>query len=207
MIDFNDACRYQNYLKNLLCSAVYYLRDDDFVTTTVETHHKSDANKNESDEVKTVQGPFDDINITPAKMIDLVLDILDEREQLAEAIAEAKAQADLQIDAACMSNKDKAEVVSYLTRLTRYTTSEYENVATAYVFNEIDGKQTPYVYKVNTVKKINFDRNVVKGILGRLKREMTDTSKKIDRFNLDIQVDFEPRWSEEDSVEDIISAS
>lgn len=204
MIDFNDACRYQNHLKGLLNEVVLYLSESDFITTTIKTHHKSDAIKSMSDDVEATPGFFENPDITPMTVIQLGLDILNEREELAKAIAIAKAQADLQIDAACMANKDKIMFAGYLDNLGRIKARESESTATGYVMNEIDGKQTPFVYKVTTVKKINFDRNVVKGISSRLNREARDTSKEIDRYNLDVQVDFDPRWSAEDSFEDIL---
>lgn len=207
MIDFNDACRYQNHLRDLFTEVVLLLSDNDFITTTVKTHHMSDANKTMSDKVEVVAGPFDDLGITPEKVVDLALDIISERENLANAISIAKAQADLQIDAACMANKDKRALVSYLNNMGKKKSREIEGNGTFYALNEVDGKQTPFIYKIKTVEKINYDRNKVKGIANRLNREMKETSKEIDRYNLDIQVDFEPRWSEEDSIEDILTAS
>ena len=207
MIDFNDACRYQNHLRDLFTEVVLLLSDNDFITTTVNTHHMSDANKAMSDKVEAVAGPFDDLGITPEKVVDLALDIISERENLANAISIAKAQADLQIDAACMANKDKRTLVSYLNNMGKKKSRETEGNGTFYALNEVDGKQTPFIYKITTVEKINYDRNKVKGIANRLNREMKETSKEIDRYNLDIQVDFEPRWSEEDSIEDILTAS
>ena len=206
MIDFNDACRYQNFLQRRLSEAERYLTDDSFVTITEKTHHRKDANKNATDEVETSKSPFEGTDINPEKMIQFILDVLEERENLALAIAYAKAQADLQVDAACMVNKDKALLTTYFDRLSGIKAREMEGSDTGYMINEVDGKQTSYVYKTTTVKKINFDRNMVKGISNRLKREMKETSKQIERFNLDIQVDFDPRWSEEDSLEDILSA-
>lgn len=207
MIDFNDACRYQNHLKDLFTEVVLLLSDNDFITTTVNTHHMSDANKVMSDKVEVVSGPFDDLGIAPEKVVDLALDIISERENLENAISIAKAQADLQIDAACMANKDKRTLVSYLNNMGKKKSRETEGNGTFYALNEVDGKQTPFIYKITTVEKINYDRNKVKGIANRLNREMKETSKEIDRYNLDIQVDFEPRWSEEDSIEDILTAS
>lgn len=207
MIDFNDACRYQNHLRDLFTEVVLLLSDNDFITTTVNTHHMSDANKVMSDKVEVVSGPFDDLGITPEKVVDLALDIISERENLANAISIAKAQADLQIDAACMANKDKRTLVSYLNNMGKKKSRETEGNGTFYALNEVDGKQTPFIYKITTIEKINYDRNKVKGIANRLNREMKETSKEIDRYNLDIRVDFEPRWSEEDSIEDILTAS
>lgn len=204
MLDFNDACRYQNFLKTMFNKVCRHVMDGDFVVTTVKTHHKSDACKTASDDVETSKSPFDDESITPDKMIKFGLAIIDERQKLAEAISFAKAQADLQVDAACMINKDKNVFADYLGSIANLKTQETEGNGTGYTMNEIDGKQTQYVYKVTTVKKINFDRNFVKGVASRLKREMKETSKEIERFNLDTQVDFEPRWSEDDSLEDIL---
>lgn len=207
MIDFNDACRYQNHLRDLFSEVVLLLSDNDFIMTTVKTHHMSDANKAVSDKVETVAGPFDDLYITPERVVDLALDIIGEREKLANAISIAKAQADLQIDAACMTNKDKKVLASYLNNMSKKKAHETEGNGTFYALNEVDGKQTSFIYKITTVEKINYDRNKVKGIANRLNREMKEMSKEIDRYNLDIQVDFEPRWSEEDSIEDILTAS
>lgn len=204
MMDFNDACRYQNFLKSLFGDVCLYLNDDEFISTTVKTHHKSDANKNAADEIETSTNPFDGTDITPNKMLEFALAVIDEREKLAEAISIAKAQADLQVDAACMINKDKKTLTAFLGKMGNMKTKESEQTGTAYMINEIDGKQTNYYYKIKTVKKINFDRNFVKGVATRLNREMKETSKNIERFNLDVQVDFEPRWSEDDSLEDIL---
>lgn len=204
MLDFNDACRYQNFLKTTFNKVCRYVMDGDFVVTTVKTHHMSDACKTAEDKVEVSKSPFDDESITPDKMIKLALAIIDERQKLAEAISFAKAQADLQVDAACMINKDKNVLADYLDSISTLKTQETEGNGTGYTMNEIDGKQTQYVYKVTTVKKINFDRNFVKGVASRLKREVKETSKDIERFNLDVQVDFDPSWSEDDSLEDIL---
>jgi len=206
MMDFNDACRYQNFLHDLLDEIQLHLAEDAFVTTTVKTHHKSDANKAASDEIETAKNPLADLKITPDQIVDFGLAVIEERENLAKAIARAKAQADMQIDAACMANKDKRVFASFLDRIAGMRTQESEGSGTAYMMNEIDGKQTPYVYKITTVKKINFDRNKIKGIANRFKREMKETSKEIEKYNLNIQVNFDPRWSEEDSLEDILTA-
>lgn len=204
MMDFNDACRYQNFLKTTFNKVCRYIIDSDFVTTTVKTHHMSDACKTAEDKVEASKPLFDDPSITPDKMIKFGLAVINEREKLAKAISFAKAQADLQVDAACMINKEKDFLSRYLADISRLKTEESESNGTGYTMNEIDGKQTSFVYKITTVSKINFDRNFVKGVSSRLKREIKETSKEIDRFNLDVQVDFEPRWSEDDSLEDIL---
>ena len=204
-MDFNDACRYQNFLKSLFSRVCHHVTDSDFIITTVKAHHLKEACKTAEDKIETSKNPFDDETITPDKMIKLGLAIIDERQKLAEAISVAKAQADLQVDAACMINKDKGILADYLASIASTKTQETESNGTAYVMNEIDGKQTPYVYKVTTIKKINFDRNFVKGVVSRLKREVKETSKEIERFNLNVQVDFVPRWSEDDSLDDILA--
>lgn len=205
MIDFNDACRYQNFLKNIFRDVCTHIMNNDFITTTAKTHHMSDACKTAEDKVEVSKSPFDDSSITPDKMIKFGLAVINEREKLAEAISLAKAQADLQVDAACMINKDKRDFAEYLSIMSKLKTQENESNGTGYTMNEIDGKQTSYIYKVTTVRKINFDRNFVKGVSSRLNKEIKETSKNIERFNLDVQVDFDPRWSEEDSLEDILA--
>ena len=205
MIDFNDACRYQNFLKNIFRDVCSHIMNNDFITTTAKTHHMSDACKTAEDKVEVSKSPFDDSSITPDKMIKFGLAVINEREKLAEAISLAKAQADLQVDAACMINKDKRVFADYLSLMSKLKTQENESNGTGYTMNEIDGKQTSYIYKVTTVRKINFDRNFVKGVSSRLNKEIKETSKEIERFNLDVQVDFDPRWSEEDSLEDILA--
>lgn len=204
MLDFNDACRYQNFLRGMFHKVCEYMMDNEFITKTTKTHHMADACKTAEDNIEVSKTPFDDDNISPDKMIRFGLEIIDEREKLATAISEAKAQADLQIDAVCMINKDKNLFTDYLDNICNMKTQETESNGTGYMMNEIDGKQTPYIYKITTVKKINFDRGFVKGVVSRLKREMKETSKEIERFNLNIQVDYEPRWSEDDSFEDIL---
>lgn len=58
-----------------------------------------------------------------------------------------------------------------------------------YVFNK-DGNQTEYVYDIDRVVTIDYDRNAVRSLLKELTREADQVSLKIDSTLLSTEVDY-----------------
>lgn len=197
-----EAFRMQNYLSTLSAEAQEFLGVRSNVAKITETHLRTKSNPAAENEVKEIVPETD---YDPNKVIELYLDILAEREKLAKAISKAKASADIDMDATIMSNKDKQVAIMRLRTLDRMKAEESERSERDHLINN-EGNQSAYVYKVKTVTEINFDRNMVKGMIKRLVRETDEASAKIDLLNVTLQVDYEPKYEIENSFDDVYTA-
>lgn len=197
-----EAFRMQNYLNSLANEAQAFLSVSSNVTKIKETHLRKKANPAAEDEEKEIAPEKD---YSPNKVIELYLDILAEREKLAKAISKAKASADIDMDAAIMSNKDKFSTIKRLRFMDAIHAEETERSERDHLINN-EGNQSVYVYKVKTVTEINFDRNMVKGMIKRLVRETDEVSAKIDLLNVTLQVDYDPKFEGESSFDDVYTA-
>ena len=74
-----------------------------------------------------------------------------------------------------------------------------------YKFNS-EGNQVAYVYDVKKITTIDFDRNKVKKLIKNLSEQCDKVSNDIDRSFVNTKVEFEPRWSFTDTIEDICEA-
>lgn len=196
-----EAFRMQNYLAKMMDEAKSYLGKTSNITKMTKTHLRSKSNPNGVDETEEVKPEMD---YDPGKVVDLYLDLISEREKLAIAIDKAKQEADIDMDAAIMSNKDKQIALTRMRLMDALKADETEVTGKDYLINN-EGNQVPYNYKIKTVTEINYDRNVIKGIIKRLSRETDETSAKIDLLNVTLQVAYDPRFEIDSSFEDIYS--
>ena len=188
----------QNHLNNLLSQASAYLQKENNLVCTKEEHLRSKSNPKAEDETIIVAK---DNDMKADKVVELYLDLLKEKEKLAQAISKAKTNADIDIDSAISVNKAKQEAMSVFRYMAKLKASETVTGGRDYLINS-EGNQTPYYYSIKSVKTIDFDRDQVKGIIGRLQRETDEASSKIDLLNVTLEVDYEPKYLIEDSFED-----
>ena len=193
-----EAFRMQNHLNDISNQAVMFLADTSNVTRTKEEHLRSKSNPKAENETVEIKRQTD---MVADKVIELYLDVLEERNKLSKAIGKAKTLADIDIDAAIASNKAKQEAVSRFENLSRLKSSETTTNGKDFLINA-EGNQTPYIYTVRSVTTIDFDREAVKGIIRRLQRETDDVSSKIDLLNVTLEVDYTPKYDIGDTFED-----
>ena len=84
-----EAYRYQNFLTNLISNAQIYLGNGSFVMTTTQKHMKSKANPEASDDDLEVPKSYN-VDFTPIQLVDFLMDAIQEKQKLSDAIAEAK---------------------------------------------------------------------------------------------------------------------
>lgn len=96
-MNLKESYRYANYLDALLNTAYRYLQNKGFITTTKQNHLRSKANSEAVDEEIKVQKPYD-VEFTPNRVIDFVVDVITEKELLVDAIAKAKLGTEISID-------------------------------------------------------------------------------------------------------------
>ncbi len=201
-MNLKESYRYANYLDNLLSTAYIYLKNKGFVTTTIQTHLRSKANSEATDEVVEVQKPYD-IEFTPMNIIDFVVKVIDEKEKLANAIAIAKANVEINIDNAIAMNKKRQGFVSVLNGMVSIKASEKQITGRDYKF-DINGEQKPYTYNVTEITSIDFDRNSVKGLIKKYNKVCDEVSAKLDEIEITIVVEFNPQFDINDTFEDLV---
>ncbi len=84
-----EAYRYQNFLTNLISSAQTYLGNGLFIMTTTQKHMKSKANPEATDDNLEVPKSYN-VDFTPTQLVDFLMDAIQEKQKLSDAIAEAK---------------------------------------------------------------------------------------------------------------------
>lgn len=197
-----EAFRYQNYLTSLFVQATSYLSREDFITTTTQNHNRSMVNPDAQDEKISVPKAFN-VGYKPNDLIDFVVKLIDEKQKLSNAITEAKKSLDMDIDAAMSMNKTKQDFISVLRRMASIKSTESEKEGTSYKFNN-DGDQVSYRYPVKEVKAIDYNRNTVKGLISKYKKETDQISTTRDRIDIMTDVDYTPVWEVDTPLEDIL---
>lgn len=198
-----EAFRYQNYLSLLLSQAMNYLSCESYITTTIQSHNRTKVNPDAQDEKITIQKPYNVI-FEPNDLIDFVVKVIEEKEKLSNAIAESKRTLEFDIDAAMSINKMKQEFIQTLRRMAVIKSTELEKEGTSYKFNN-DGDQVSYRYPVKEVKTIDYDRNTVKSLISKFKKETDKISTERDRIDIMIEVNYDPIWEVDTPLEDILS--
>ena len=197
-----EAFRYQNYLSSLFVQATGYLSREDFITTTTQKHNRTKVNPDAHDEDIVVPKVFT-VDYKPNDLIDFVVKLIDEKQKLSNAITEAKKSLDIDVDAAMSMNKTKQDFISVLRRMASIKSSESDKEGTSYKFNN-DGDQVSYRYPVKEVKTIDYDRNAVKGLISKYKKETDQISTTRDRIDIMTEVDYTPLWEVDTPLEDIL---
>lgn len=202
-MNLKESYRYANFLENLLDSAKNYLGRDDFVTTTKEDHLRSKANKDAEDELGVVVAKQIDVDFTPNQVIDFIVKVVNEKEKLFTAIADAKSTTEINIDNAISLNKRKQSIISTFQMLANRKPKEIQTTGRDYKF-DINGEQKPYNYNINKIISIDYDRNTVKNLIKKYRKECDEISSKLDKIEITTQVNFTPLFDVNDSFEDLV---
>ena len=169
-----EAFEYQNFISDLISIASNYLDNRSFITETVQKHQKTKVNKDATDEEIKVSTAYSEMEFEPNDLLNLMSKLFDEKDAVSAAIKKAKDGLDFDVDSAVGMNKLKQK---YLMGSMKNT--ERDGQATDYKF-DINGEQKPYKYPVKEVTTIRYDRNSVKGLEKKTRRETSETSMKID---------------------------
>lgn len=202
MITLKKSFELQNYLKNLLGSALISLNNDNVITVTQE-HMRKKVYANGEDE--TVKIPKrSDFTYDVMQLVDFALDVQEQINKLTIAINKAKHSSDKDFDAMIAINNSKRTLLNRLVVMASIKPSEEIRNGKAYKFNE-EGNQVSYSYDIKEVTTIDFDRNAIKAIISRLRSELDDYSNSIDEMQLNTMVDFSTIYEIGDSLEDAVA--
>lgn len=202
-MNLKESYRYANFLENLLSTAQNYLMRDDFVTTTKEDHLRSKANKDAEDELGVIVDKQTDVDFTPNQVIDFIVKVISEKEKLFAAIANAKSTTEINIDNAISINKKKQSIISVFQMLANRKSRETQTTGRDYKF-DINGEQKPYSYNIKRVTSIDYDRDSVKNLIKKYRKECDTVSTKLDEIEINTQVSHDCLFDINDSFEDLV---
>lgn len=203
-MNLKASYRYANYLDHLLDIAYDYLVNTSFITTTKQNHLRKKVNNEADDEIVIVPKPYD-AEFTPMNVIDFTVKVIAEKEALAEAIAAAKQKAEINIDNAISMNKKKQAFVAVLQNMAQMKTNTKTVPGSDYKFNA-EGNQTKYFYNIEETTTIDFDRNDVKALIKKYTGDCDAISEKLDAIEINVTVDFVPKWDVNDTFADVVLA-
>lgn len=198
-----EAFQYQNFLHDKLVNIQEILIEEGNVMCIKEEHNISHLIKEQEDKVLETKA-LEDYDFNVNNLIDLLADIVYEKEKLTNKISEVKKSAELDIDGIIAINKDKLQVSRTLEFLSKLKSKETETVGRTYTFNG-EGNQIQVVYPVKRIQTIDYDRNVVKNLYKNIKKEVENSSLKRDEILLLTELDdFVPKYLDADSVEEMM---
>ena len=197
-----EAYRYQNYLDKLIKEAKYYVTKNDFITNITEVHSRKKVNPNAEDETIILKN-FE-VDYTPMEIIDFLCQAINEKETLSKAIAETKKSTEIDIDSSIAMNKIKQSFVDILDHMASVKSKEFVTKGMDYKFNE-NGEQVSYRYDINNIVTINFDRNDIRNLSKKYKKQADEISTKLDIIELTAVVDYMPKWEIDETLEEILS--
>lgn len=195
-----ECFQYANYLSRLLGIVNRYLCDTKFTMSRKEIHRRAKAIGEAIPDETVIESKEQYCGVAPMQMVDLGQAIIKEMDTLQNAIDEAKSGTDF--DKLVMINSKKRDALTTYEDMAKLKPSTNTIFGTAYKFNA-EGNQSPYKYEVEVQTSIDFDRNQIRNLIRKLRKECDDTSAKIDEIQLN-KVDFTPKYSIGDDVFDIL---
>lgn len=199
-----EAYRYQKFLAGLIQSAEYYLYKKDFVTTVEQYHERKKSNPDAENETVQKENPTkSSVDFSVNDLLRFIPELLEEKENLSIAINKAKNTTEIDIDASLSMNKQKQEFIRVLNDMNSKKSCEKTITGKGYKFN-VNNEQVPYIYDVVEKTTIDFDRNTVKALIKKYSKETDHVSTILDRIVLTTQVDFDPKYDINDTLEELL---
>jgi hypothetical protein len=202
MITLKKSFELQNYMKNLLHLALASLGLTENITTTTQEHMRTKAFYGGEDETIT-KPKHPDFTHEVMDVVDFACDIQREMDLLTIAINNAKHSHEKDFDSMIAINNRKRALLTRLEIMSSIKPTETIKSGQAWKFNE-EGNQVAYSYDIKEVTTIDFDRNVIKSIISRIRKELDEYSVAIDEMQLETMVDFNTIYEIGDSLEDAI---
>ena len=191
-MNLKEAFRYQNKLQSFMDEAQQVLDYNENVTKVENTYLRHKVMPEAEDET-VVTVPETEYYEQITDLARFLAYLLDEKAALFTAIRKAKSALEIDMDSEVSLNASRQNIARTFKHLNDLRSSEQmiSNGGTGYRFNA-DGNQISYRCDVKRVTTINYDRNVIRSILGKLNKAADETSAKIDLCLVTSSVDYEP---------------
>ena len=202
MVTLKKSFEIQNYLTQLLNSALNILSYNDNITTTKQNHLRTKSYKDATDEEVVVKKNLE-IPYSVNQLIAFVDILMSEMDKLSVAINKGKCHDEKYFDAMIAMNNKKRSVLRRYEVMAQLKPTETVVKGIGEKFNEA-GEQVTYKYDIEQVTTIDYDRNEIKKKVSKLRKELEETSDAIDAMQLSVMVDYEPIFEIGESLEDVI---
>lgn len=203
MITLKKSFEVQNYLKKLSDEIIMILGYPANITIVTQEHMRKKAFAEAEDEI-VVKPKMTDCEFSVGELIDFACYLQEVSEKLTTAINKAKIANGQDFDGMIAINNRKRALLNRLVTMSNVKASETFTTGKATKFNG-EGNQTVYCYDIKEVTTIDFDRNKVKAIASRLRKELDETSTKIDMAQLETMVEFDTEFDIGDTLDDAIA--
>lgn len=200
MISLKKSFELQNYLRSIFGYATDVLTNNKMITTTVQKHYRSKAWSEAQDEETTVPKPTD-YTFTINQLVEFVEYLTENITTLTSAINRAKGD---KYDTLLANNNSKRRMLTCMLNMTGVKPTKTVTTGHSTRFNN-DGNQVQYAYDIEEVKTIDFNRDVVKAIITRLRRELDESSQEIDNMALNTMVDYDNVFEIGENLEDAVA--
>lgn len=201
MLTLKEAFAYQKYLQNLIDSLEIELARDVNVMQITAIHKKHAADRDAEDFTvdmtanRTFPGNPDDL-------IRFYAFLIDEKMDLTMDIYNAKKNLPIELDVELANNALRRMASKTLSRIIRTKKrKEVEKDEFGYRMNA-EGNQVRYTYEVVETYREDYDRIKTKALSNRYKEEAERISNEIDKALLQPCVDFTPKISYDEELED-----
>ena len=201
MLTLKEAFAYQKYLQNLIESLEIELARDVNVMQITAIHKKHAADRDAEDFTvdmtanRTFPGNPDDL-------IRFYAFLIDEKMDLTMDIFKAKKNLPIELDVELANNALRRMASKTLSRIIRTKKrKEVEKDEFGYRMNA-EGNQVRYTYEVVETYREDYDRIKTKALSNRYKEEADRISNEIDKALLQPCVDFAPKISYDEELED-----
>lgn len=202
MITLKKSFELQNYLRGLLDSALNVLSYNDNITVTKQEHMRNKVLA-EADYEELIKPKRHEYGFDMNSLIDFACYIQEQMAILTTEINVAKYNSNHDLDGLIAINNQKRKLLERMVAMSAVKARETMTKGTGVKFNG-EGNQTTYSYDIKETTTIDFDRNKVKAIASRLRRELDEGSTTIDKMMLETNVYYSTIFEIGDDLEEAV---
>lgn len=203
MITLKKSFELQNYLKSLLDSTLSVLSYNDNITETKQEHMRKKVLSDAEDEV-VIKPKRHEYEFDMNTLIDFACYIQEQMATLTTKINVAKSNSGRDLDGMISTNNQKRKLLGRMVAMSVVKARENMAKGIGVKFNG-EGNQTTYSYDIKEITTIDFDRNKVKAIASRLRRELDEISTEIDKMMLETSVYYVSIFEIGDDLEEAVT--
>lgn len=201
-MNLKEAFRYQNKLDQYFEAIIDFLKYNPNIVSTTKYHLRTKSNPEAIDET-IIEINDDSLNYPIDLLVDFVVDIINEKEGVSNAIDNTKKSCSIYIDGAVSLNKKRQQLSYVLSKISAIKPQEVIKTGRDYKFNA-EGNQVPYNYEIKETSVITFNQKRCKNISRELIKESDNISSEIDNIMINQDVNFTTRYDVNDSLEDAL---
>lgn len=199
-MNLKESFRYQNFLDRLFEKAFESLIETDHCIKETLIHHMNAVNSDAEDKTEVVEVPeFPENN----KVLHFMLDLIDEKQKLTDAIGIAKRDIPLDIESAVAANKYRQTLNKAIKIMLNNKAGKSVRRGSAYKFN-LEGNQTPYYYEIEVSKEELYDRKHAKAVMRHVIAIADEISSQLDEVMINTKIDYNPPWDVNADFDEII---